>query len=44
MNFEVNNIIFLDIIWERSEKIYMTISEIEEKLGIKNLEIVKENF
>lgn len=31
----------LEKIWERPEKIYMTISEIEEKLGIKNLEIVE---
>ena len=32
----------LEKIWERPEKVRMTISEIEEKLGIKNLEIVEE--
>lgn len=31
-----------DIIWKRPEKVYMTISEIEKKLGIQNLEIVEE--
>ena len=30
-------------IWERKEETIMTISEIEEKLGIKNLKIVGEN-
>ena len=51
--FVVNNLCTLDLfkedmnnrlekIWERPEKVYMTISEIEEKLGIENLEIVEE--
>ena len=32
------------LIWERKEKpVEMTIAEIEEKLGIKNLKIIKEN-
>lgn len=31
-----------DPIWKRPEKVRMTIKEIEEKLGIKNLEIVEE--
>ena len=31
-----------DPIWKRPEKVRMTIKEIEEKLGIKNLEIIKE--
>ena len=34
----------LNLIWERDEKpVEMTIAEIEEKLGIKNLKVVKEN-
>ena len=34
----------LNLIWERPEPVVeMTIAEIEEKLGIKNLKIVKEN-
>lgn len=41
-----NKIDFLDslkLLWEREEKpIEMTVSEIEKKLGIKNLKIVKE--
>jgi hypothetical protein len=33
----------MEKIWERpEEKVRMTIKEIEEKLGIKNLEIVEE--
>lgn len=33
----------LEKIWERpEEKVYMTVSEVEEKLGIKNLEIIEE--
>ena len=32
----------LNLIWERPEEVVMTISEIEEKLGITNLKIVKE--
>ena len=31
-----------DPIWERPEKVRMTIKDIEEKLGIKNLEIIEE--
>lgn len=38
----VFNTKYLKLVWERPDKVYMTISEIEEKLGIKNLEIVKE--
>ena len=30
------------LIWERTEPIEMTIAEIEAKLGIKNLKIIKE--
>ena len=33
---------YLNLIWKRPEKIRMTIKEIEEKLGIKNLEIIEE--
>jgi len=51
--FVVNNLCTLDLfkegmndrlekIWERPEKVRMTIKEIEEKLGIENLEIVEE--
>lgn len=32
-----------DLTWEKSKPIKMTIEEIEEKLGIENLEIVEEN-
>lgn len=32
----------LKLIWERPEEVVMTISEIEEKLGIKNLKVVSE--
>lgn len=39
-----SDVIPRDIIWEREEPaVEMTIAEIEEKLGIKNLKIVKEN-
>ena len=31
------------LIWQRLESVEMTVAEIEEKLGIKNLKIVKEN-
>lgn len=31
-----------DLIWVREEPVEMTVAEIEEKLGIKNLKIVKE--
>ena len=31
-----------ELIWERSEEVEMTIAEIEDKLGIKGLKIVKE--
>lgn len=40
--FKENKINGLEKIWERPEKVRMTIKEIEEKLGIKNLEIVEE--
>ena len=33
----------LNLIWERPEPVEMTVAEIEEKLGIKNLKIVKED-
>lgn len=34
----------LNLIWERDEEsVEMTIAEIEEKLGIKNLKVVKES-
>lgn len=33
---------YLNLIWERTEEVVMTISEIEEKLGIKNLKVVSE--
>ena len=36
-----NEVCSSDIIWERPEPIMMTISEIEEKLGITNLKIVE---
>lgn len=32
----------MNLIWERPEEVVMTISEIEEKLGIKNLKVVSE--
>ena len=32
----------MNLIWERPEEVVMTISEIEKKLGITNLKIVKE--
>ena len=32
----------VDLIWERDDTVEMTIGEIEEKLGIKNLKIIKE--
>ena len=33
---------YSNLIWKRSEEVVMTISEIEKKLGITNLKIVKE--
>lgn len=30
-----------ELLWEREEKVEMTVAEIEEKLGVKNLKIVK---
>lgn len=33
---------YLKLIWERPEEVVMIISEIEEKLGIKNLKVVSE--
>ena len=33
---------YLNLIWKRPEEVVMTISEIEEKLGIKNLKVVSE--
>ena len=33
---------YSDLIWKRQEEVVMTISEIEEKLGIKNLKVVSE--
>lgn len=35
-------VMYHDPIWKRPEKVRMTIKEIEEKLGIKNLEIIEE--
>jgi hypothetical protein len=37
-----DDVLLRNIIWQREEPIEMTISEIEEKLGIKNLKIVEE--
>lgn len=36
------NSLHLKLIWKRPEEVVMTISEIEEKLGIKNLKVVSE--
>lgn len=38
----VSWVMYHDPIWKRPEKVRMTIKEIEEKLGIKNLEIIEE--
>ena len=41
LDFE-SQIKYANLIWERPKKVRMTIKEIEEKLGIKNLEIIEE--
>ena len=41
LDFE-SQIKYANLIWKRPEKVRMTIKEIEEKLGIKNLEIMEE--
>ena len=41
LDFE-SQIKYANLIWKRPEKVRMTIKEIEEKLGIKNLEIIEE--
>ena len=41
LDFE-SQIKYCNLIWKRPEKVRMTIKEIEEKLGIKNLEIIEE--
>lgn len=41
LDFELQ-IKYCNLIWKRPEKVRMTIKEIEEKLGIKNLEIIEE--
>ncbi len=44
MLFSRNKEDYFKLIWEReSHPVEMTIAEIEEKLGVKNLKIVKEN-
>lgn len=41
-DLEFAAVVYGELVWERPKVVEMTVAEIEEKLGIKNLKIVKE--